>query len=338
MKLRRRQAVVGVAVALAGCSSVRTEIEERADGVAAGGGHPLAGTTTVSIVDQSGADHDYRAIVADALEYWTANAPEYAGVDVTFEFADGAPDVEIVFLADRFELEGCREHAAEDILGCAPLLRPEHSPDRPVTIEVVAGGRPSGEVEITTKHELGHVVGLGHDDEPARIMSNDLEDRLPKYERRTEIFQSFKNAWHGRSSATREYNGAINYWTDGECDDAVSGFATAAEEYRTAVASIETAVELEAGLDGMTRPDTVDRAMLRTQLRNARRWLTLAAERADLMAESAAARRDGDRETARDRRDAAEQTLGEMRTAGFPAPVDVAGSLGLVEEAVGTNG
>lgn len=338
MQLRRRQAIVGVAVALAGCSSVRTEIGERADGVAPGGGHPLAGTTTVSIVDQSGADHDFQAIVADALEYWTANASQYADVDVTFEFADRAPDVEIVFLADRLELEGCQEHASEDILGCAPLLRAEHRPERPITVEVVAGGRPSGEVEITTKHELGHVVGLGHDDEPARIMSNDIEDRLPKYERRTDIFESFKNAWNGRSSATREYNGALNRWTDREYDDAVSGFATAAEEYRTAVASVETAIELEAGLDGMARPDTVDRGTLLVQLRRSRRWLVLASERADLMSDSAAARRDGDPERASETYDAAERTLAEMRDIEFPAPVDVAGSLGLVEEAVETGG
>jgi hypothetical protein len=333
MELSRRHAITGVALALAGCSEVRSDVESRADGVLAGGEHPLAGVTTIAVVDGSESDHDLEALTQDAAAYWSEHAAEYADVDVSFRLSEeGTADVELVFLDSRTELEGCREHSSAEILGCAPLLTAEHRPERPITVEVVAADRPPGDVRITIQHELGHTLGLDHDDEPAHIMSNDIEDRLPEYERRGEILESFENAWVGRNAGTREYNRGINRWNDGEYGTAVSIFESAADRYRTAGASIETAVELERGFDGMRRPETVDRDRLRSAFESAREWIDLAAERADRMAASAEARDDGDASTARERHEAADDALSELRAIEFPAPVDVAGALGLLRD------
>ena len=339
MKLSRRHAMAGGAVALAGCSG----IEERADEIRSARGHPLSGTVGVSIVDRSRSGHDLERLTTDALTYWTANADEFLDFSVTFELTSTSPDVELTFLADAAELEGCEGYATEEVLGCAPLLEEGHRPERPVTIEVVAGVRPSGEIRITTKHELGHALGLTHDDEPAYIMSNDVEDRLPEYTVRTEILQSIENAWNGRNAATRRYNRAIERWNGGEYGAAASGFESSAERYRAVLASVETAAELETEFDGMARPETVDRETLRTQFGRIREWIDLAITRSEPMAEAATERETGDVSTAREKAAEAEAADEELASVGFPALADTARTLGLVrhgpagETATGTD-
>lgn len=333
MELSRRHAVVGAAVAIAGCSELRSGVDDRADGVFGPGEHPFAGATTIAVVDRSDSKHDLVAVATEAARYWNDNAAEYAGFEVSFTVTTESPDVELVFLGRRENLEGCQEHSSSDILGCSPLLTAEHRPERPVTVEVVAADRPYGDVRITAKHELGHALGLGHDDDPAHVMSKDIADRLPAYGRRLDVLDAFENAWSGRNAGTRKYNRGINRWNDGEYERAVPTFESAAERYRTASKSVETAVELEAGFDGMARPDTVDREALTESARRAREWLELAAERSALMADSSSARAEGDVSEARAQREGADAARAELRTIDFPAPIDVADALGLVRNA-----
>jgi hypothetical protein len=334
MELSRRGAIAGAAVALAGCSGVQSEVDERADAVLGPEEHPFAGATTIAVTDRSGSDHDVSALAATAAAYWNEHATEYAGFDVSFSIGDGSPDIELVFLDRRAELEGCQEHASAEVLGCSPLLRAEHRPERPVTVEVVAGGRPYGDVRITTKHELGHALGLGHDDDPAHIMSDSIEDRLPAYERRVDVLDTFGNAWAGRNEGAREYEVAVERWNDDRFAESVSAFEASAERYREAGASVATAGELAAAFEGMERPETVDHASLRESLRSAGEWVEIAAERSTLMADAASVRADGDVGTARKHRAEAQERDDRLRDAEFPAPIVVADALGLGREGI----
>jgi hypothetical protein len=329
MELSRRRAIAGAAVALAGCSSVQDEVNEQADTVLGPEEHPFAGATTIAVEDRSGSDHDVSALAAAAAAYWSEHAVEYTGFDVSFSVGGASPDIELVFLNRRAELEGCQEHSSAEVLGCSPLLRAEHRPERPVTVEVVANGRPYGDVQITTKHELGHALGLGHDDDPEHIMSDNIKDRLPAYERRIDLLDTFGNAWAGRNTGAREYEVAVEDWNDDRYAESVSVFEASTSSYRQAVESVATAEEMATAFEGIEQPETVDHDSLRESIRGADEWVTLAAERSSLMADAAAARADGDISTARAHKREADDASVALRDAEFPAPIVVADALGL---------
>jgi tetratricopeptide (TPR) repeat protein len=339
MTLRRREllrgaaagmAGTGLSAGLAGCTDVQ-EFTEDVDPR----GHPLAGTTTVLIDDQSDSTHDLEAITDTSLSFWTENAQQYAGFEVEFRrvedgSGDADPDVEIEFLDSREELDGCQEHSTDNILGCAPLIKENNRIDRPVVAEVVATGRPSGEVEITTKHEIGHLLGLGHDAEPAYIMSNRIEDRLPEYEARVDILEAFRTGWSARNDGTRAYNEGIGYWNDDAYQQAIDPFERALDRYRSIEGHIATAEEAAMAFEGMQRPETVDRERLQRYFDTTRTVADLLIAAAENMRAAAEAMTDGNRSAARERQQAANDALQELDGIDGPSPADVGRALGLV--------
>ena len=329
MAVRRRELLAGAAVALAGCADAREFAEDNAPL-----GHPLAGETTVAVVNRSRATHDLAALTDEALAFWNENAPRYAGFEVTFERVDpdASPDVEIEFLNDRSELDGCQEHSSDNVLGCAPLIREGNRVDRPAVAEVVATDRPYGEVLATTQHELGHMLGLGHDDEPAYIMSNRIQDRLPEYESRVAVLEAFQAGWDARNDGTRTYNEGIQYWNDGEYERAVEPFARAADRYRSIHEHVATAEEAATAFEKMNRPETVDRERLAGYFETTRTLTDMLVQVAEDMRAAAEARADGNIRRARERQESAKETLQEVQSRDAPTPADVGRALGLVRE------
>lgn len=332
MDERRRSVLAGAALALAGCSTV----EEFAGDVASPDTHPLEGTSAVEIVDRSTSDHDLEALTGEALAFWNENAERYAGFEVDFRLIADAPDVEIVYVDTRDDLTGCREYASEQVLGCAPIIEVGDRISRPATVEVVATERPYGDVRITTQHELGHTLGLDHDDEPAYIMSNRIEDRLPGYEDRVATLEAHERALRLRNEGTGTYNEGIQAWNDRAYGQAADRFDESEAEYHAAIGEIETAREHARGLEDIERPDTVDLEALHGHLDRSEENLELVAEAAAEMAAASRAADDGDTFEARDRRDRANERLDEAGELGFPSPRDVAVSLGLVDEPAAT--
>ena len=327
--MRRRELLAGAAVALAGCAEAREFLEDNSPV-----GHPLAGQTSVAIVDRSESTHDLRALTVEALSFWNENAAQYAGFEVTFGLVarEEDPDVEIEFLDDRSELDGCREHSSENVLGCAPLIREGNRIERPVVAEVVATDRPYGEVLITTMHELGHMLGLDHAAEPAYIMSNRIQDRLPEYEHRVTVLESFQSAWGARNDGTRTYNEGISLWNDGEYERAVDPFGRAAETYRSIHDHVDAAEEAATAFEDMKRPETVDRERLAEYFGTTRQVADLLVGVAEDMQAAAEAMTDGRRLDARNRQESAQEGLEEVEATDAPTPADVGRALGLVRE------
>ncbi|WP_254536814.1 zinc-dependent metalloprotease family protein [Halomarina litorea] len=123
-------------------------------------------TLTVAISDEADTGRDFRPLVREALDFWEANDRRYVGYSVEYRLVSDAEDADLLV---RF-VESVDECGREDhVAGCAPLVT-AGPVDRPVTVRVRSGFSDDSTV-LVLQHELGHTLGLGHDDAPADVMN-----------------------------------------------------------------------------------------------------------------------------------------------------------------------
>jgi len=324
--MRRRQLLgvlgAGATAAIAGCSL------SAVDG-ASEPSHPLSGTTTVRVDDVSDADRETTAITQRALRYWEDKSEELLDFAVSFELVEDDPDVIVAFADESTGCEGVDAHP-DEVLGCAPLLEADHAFDPPVVARVVVGQRPSGLIEITAKHELGHLLGRGHGDAPAAIMSSDPGERIPLYETRTSVQELVRAAQEDENDAMVRYNEGVAAWNDERYETAVEGFAAGTDEFETAADRVAEARERAAELE--TAADTALLDRLADQLSRLDRRAELGQRFTATMREAAATAGDGDRTEAQRLAAEAEETLATFDDVARPSLREVAISLGLVQE------
>lgn len=271
----------GITAVSAGCLGI---------GVPGTGGHPLAGTTpTVRVDDDSDGPHDVEANAREALSFWEEHSEEYAGFEVGFELVDGDdPDMVIAYGDDPRGCEGVPNYSSR-VLGCAPLLREGSRVNRPIVARVVAATRPFGEIRTTTKHEIGHVLGLDHDDEPRYIMSNRPEDRIPLYALRLDIWETVLDAQEASTAATSLLVHGIDTYRREAYAAAVEALEAVAAEMDTLCERIEAAIDSTAAFEGHEYAETVALDRLRELLGRLRDRLAAAGELATALAASARA-------------------------------------------------
>jgi hypothetical protein len=326
--MRRRRYLAAVACgtlpAVAGCASIEqsfSDDEQR---------HPLAGgTTAVRIENLSDTDHDVETNAWEALTFWEANDEEYAGFEVAFELAEEDPDVVIEYADDP---SGCEavEGYSERVMGCAPLLGPGTRPPDPIPIKVVAGARPYGEVRITTQHEIGHVLGLGHGDEPREIMSNQPEDRIPLYEVRIEILETVLDAQEQSSEATRLFSQGTDAWQNESFEAATGPFQDAYSAFSTAETPIGRSRDRVDVFEGHPRVETIDLVGVRGHLDSIEERMGLAVSFTAEMLLAARAAADDETETANDHLRTANEDIRAFNRIDPPTIRDVAVALGLI--------
>jgi hypothetical protein len=209
------------------------------------------------------------------------------------------------------------------------------TPDRiecPLTAEVVVRRRPYDDVLTTTRYELWHVFGLDHDDDPASIISNRIEDRLPEYEHHIEVLEAVEASWESRNEGTRANNDGIGRWNDGEYEAAIPRFERARERYAAIVDHVAAAEAAAVAFEERNRPDTVDRPRLESAFETLRTVADLAVTTAESMRAGAEAATDGNRQRAQDRLADAGEALEESSALDVLTPADVGRALGLVRE------
>ncbi|WP_435067414.1 matrixin family metalloprotease [Haloplanus sp. C73] len=144
-----------------------TETRETRSPSAAPGTNPWGSDPVVVAVRNEGSrDRDFASLVREAAAFWEDHDEQYLGFPVEYEVRPDAenPDLVVAF-ADR--VPDCGDVA--DAVGCAPLITDSRQIDRPETAWVKTGLSNESTV-LVTEHELGHTLGLGHDDAPREVM------------------------------------------------------------------------------------------------------------------------------------------------------------------------
>ena len=152
-------AVVAVAV-LAGCSLPAETLGDDTE--------PWTETEFVVAVDGGPQDStgNYTTDVRAAIDFWEGNAEQYVGHPVEFTLRPNATDPDVAVRVVREVTDcGTEEHAA----GCAPLAEDLREQPTPVTVRVRRGFDRESTRRVL-KHEFGHILGQGHDDQPADVM------------------------------------------------------------------------------------------------------------------------------------------------------------------------
>jgi hypothetical protein len=167
--------VLVVLVVAAGCAGSAPDVPGPDESAAADGSTPSVDpanpwgerTLTVAIRTPTGDDRDYRSLVQPALSYWNEHAERHAGYPVSFRLVEESSDADVV-VAFTDAVDGCED--VDEVAGCAPHITDGSQIDRPEVAQVLTGLADESTV-LVVKHELGHVLGLDHDDEPQAVMS-----------------------------------------------------------------------------------------------------------------------------------------------------------------------
>jgi hypothetical protein len=294
------------------------------------GGHPFADSTVgVRVEDRGTTSHDVEANARETLAFWAAESSQYVGFEIDFEIVAEQPEIVLAYVDSS---EDCSdvENYSSDVLGCAPLIRPGNRISRPVTAYVVAAKRPFGSIRTTAKHEIGHILGLGHDDEPKSIMSNRPADRIPLYEIRVDIWETVVAGYEEAAAAAQRLNAGISAWNDEAYDTAITEFGVAKTGFVDAKSEFETARERTAELEVEPPLETVDLPTLQDGLDTQVERMAAAGDVASTMVEASEAAGDNDRSTAQQLSSAASDRLEAFHAIIAPESRTFAVGLGLV--------
>lgn len=171
--------------------------------------HPsVYGKTNVSLyVDSSGVDRNISSIVANSTSFWEANAERTAGYPIRYERVDSIAAADQIL---RYEtVDECGNHNLTDYNGCAD--RPLGDVGRQAISGSVEKNLSDPYLQEATVHELGHMLGLTHDDAPRYVMEINLSTYTPNTTR-----VAFETADGGEMDPTvkQEAMTALNYYTD----------------------------------------------------------------------------------------------------------------------------
>lgn len=128
------------------------------------------GQETLVVASAHAPNDSHHTMTEDALEYWEGNtSDEYADYPIEYEYEPTAedPDIRIRWVT---EIDSCGENDHENLAGCADLVTNDREVPETVVVRVETD-HSRAETIATLKHELGHTLGLTHDDEPQEVMS-----------------------------------------------------------------------------------------------------------------------------------------------------------------------
>ncbi|WP_267162166.1 matrixin family metalloprotease [Halovenus salina] len=256
---RRAFLVAAGTVAVAGClesfessndgaADRATEDGETATGTATPEPtHPLADRTATVAIEQVEADRGrLERLLGEAIAFWNDNHTQYLSYTTTLEHQPDADDPAIL-VSELPAIEDCGVHDGGEFAGCATYLTAGNDNALPATVRLVPDSS-DWLYRTVIQHELGHVLGLGHDDEPATIMDDSIEARYPEFEHRQEILDLRREWINEYNAGADRLSTAFDYANDENYEAAAERYDTAGEHYDTAGELIASASETASGL------------------------------------------------------------------------------------------
>lgn len=302
--MRRRTllgAIAGATTATAGCAQLSETVDKAAEGAKIenfGVDHPWHGEPIVlGVAYDEGVERreNFTELIEASAAFWEEHAEQYAGYDVEYalDFDADDPDVRVTLVDEISTCE--RGENGYMVVGCAPLI----TGDAPDTASVQIKTGYSDELTQTTiTHELGHTLGLAHDDEPQEIMSGDPADRIPNYETRRAIHEAYLAGIRSFNEGGEHLQSADDAMDGENWTTASDEFASAADEYDAAVSSFGRAASEADDIDADAAVDIcADAEAKAANVRSA----------AEAWSEAASARDDGDYDRYEKRSEAARE-------------------------------
>lgn len=113
-------------------------------------------------------DRDYAPQVNESLRYWNEYGSRYGDYNMTFRYVTDSDDADLIIRVVP-TITSCPN--AADPIACSPFIESNTTVTSTQYVDIETGFTNETTVLIL-KHELGHVLGIDHGEEPMPLMAH----------------------------------------------------------------------------------------------------------------------------------------------------------------------